>query len=91
MAYRLIKVEWRDACTALSVVGAVLVFSSGVGAKFHKLPANGKQGPIPEEIYQTLLNNKKKGNLVKYTPLTLLSQHKLPLTARNTLFALKNH
>jgi hypothetical protein len=26
-------------------------------------PANGKQGPIPEEIYQTLLTNKKKGKL----------------------------
>jgi hypothetical protein len=26
-------------------------------------PANGKQGLIPEEIYQTLLTNKKQGNL----------------------------
>jgi hypothetical protein len=36
MTYRLIKVEWLDACTALSVVGAVLVFSSGVGVKFSR-------------------------------------------------------
>jgi hypothetical protein len=26
-------------------------------------PANGKQGQIPEEIYQTLLTNRKQGNL----------------------------
>jgi hypothetical protein len=26
-------------------------------------PANRKQGLIPEEIYQTLLTNKKQGNL----------------------------
>jgi hypothetical protein len=31
----------------------------------HNPPANGKQGPIPEEIYQTLLTNKKQGNLNK--------------------------
>jgi hypothetical protein len=29
----------------------------------HNPPANGKQGPIPEEISQTLLTNKKQGNL----------------------------
>jgi hypothetical protein len=29
----------------------------------HNPPANEKQGPIPEEIYQTLLTNKKQGNL----------------------------
>jgi hypothetical protein len=26
-------------------------------------PANGKQRPIPEEMFQTLLTNKKQGNL----------------------------
>jgi hypothetical protein len=30
----------------------------------HNLPANGKHGPIPEEIYQTLLTNKKQGSLI---------------------------
>jgi hypothetical protein len=29
----------------------------------HNPKANGKQGLIPEEIYQTLLTNKKQGNL----------------------------
>jgi hypothetical protein len=37
------------------------------------------------EMSQTLLATKKQGNLDKYTPLTLLSQLKLALTA---LFAL---
>jgi hypothetical protein len=36
------------------------LFSSGTGVKF----VNGKQGPIPEEIYQTLLTNKKQENLI---------------------------
>jgi hypothetical protein len=29
----------------------------------HNPPANGKQGPIPEEMSQTLLTIKKQGNL----------------------------
>jgi hypothetical protein len=37
------------------------LFSSGVGVKFAQ--ATGKQGTIPEEIYRTLLTNKKQGNL----------------------------
>jgi hypothetical protein len=54
------------ACIALRVVGAVLnwLFSSGVGIKFAQSSANGKQGrPIPEEMFQTLLTNKKQGKL----------------------------
>jgi hypothetical protein len=31
----------------------------------HNPPANGKQGPIPEEMSQTLLTNKKQGNLIQ--------------------------
>jgi hypothetical protein len=42
----------------------------------HNPPAIEKQGSIPEEMSQT-----------KYTHLTLLSQHKLAFTTRNTLFA----
>jgi hypothetical protein len=41
----------------------VISFPSGVGEKLHTPPANGKQGPIPEEMSQTLLTNKKQGNL----------------------------
>ncbi len=57
------------------------IFSSGVGVNLHNPPANGKQGPIPEEIYQTPLTNKKQRNLeyIKFTPQTLLSQLKLAL------------
>jgi hypothetical protein len=38
---------------------------------------------------QTMLANKKQGTWIKYTPLTLLNQRKLTLTARNTLFCYK--
>jgi hypothetical protein len=31
------------------------LFSSGIGVNLHNLPADEKQGVIPEEIYQTLL------------------------------------
>ncbi len=44
----LIKVDW-------------LSFSSGYGVQFAQHPDNGKQGPIPEEMPQTLLINKKQG------------------------------
>jgi hypothetical protein len=54
----------------------------------HNPRGNGKQEPIPEEMSQTPLNNKKQENWTKYTPLTLLSQRELALTARYTLFCL---
>jgi hypothetical protein len=38
-------------------------FSSGISVKLHNPPASGKLRPIPEEIYQTLLTNKKPENL----------------------------
>jgi hypothetical protein len=38
-------------------------FPPALAKNLHNSPANGKQGPIPEEIYQTLLTNKKQGNL----------------------------
>jgi hypothetical protein len=51
------KVHWIVACIA----GAVLVVFLP--------PANGKQGLIPEEIYQTLLLTKKKqGRWTKFPP-----------------------
>jgi hypothetical protein len=31
----------------------------------HSPPANGKQGPMPEEMSYTILTNKKQGNLDK--------------------------
>jgi hypothetical protein len=77
-------VDWLPACIALRVAGDVLVAFLRRWRKICTiLQPIGKQGPIPEEISQTLLTNKKQGN-----PQTLLSQHKLGLTGRNTLFAL---
>jgi hypothetical protein len=40
-----------------------MLFTSSAGVKFHNPTANGKQGLMPEEIYETLLTNKKQGNL----------------------------
>jgi hypothetical protein len=39
-----------------------LVISEKDKNKHLNKPANWKQGPIPEEIYQTLLTIKKQGN-----------------------------
>jgi hypothetical protein len=59
-----IKVDWLAACTALRVVGAVLVIFLRRWRKIlHNPSANGKQGLIPEEISQNLLANKKQENL----------------------------
>jgi hypothetical protein len=54
----LIRVDWLDACT---VVGAVFVVFLRLWRKICTICSH--QGPIPEEIYQTLLTNKKQGNL----------------------------
>jgi hypothetical protein len=47
------------------VVGTVLVVFLWRWRKIwlHITPANGKQGQIPDEMSQTLLTNKKQGNL----------------------------
>jgi hypothetical protein len=59
----LIKVDWLAPCIALRVVGSVLVVFLLRWRKFSTTPANGKQGPIPEEMSQTMLTNNKQGNL----------------------------
>jgi hypothetical protein len=69
-----VKVDWLAACNALRVVGAVLFVSFGVGVKFAQSSSQCRDdphSPIPVETCQTLLTNKKQGNLD--TPLTLLS------------------
>jgi hypothetical protein len=53
----LIKLDWIAAALYW------LFSSGGVGVTFHNPLANKKQETIPEEISQTLLNNKKQGNL----------------------------
>jgi hypothetical protein len=73
------KSGWRCICN----------FSLPLPFNLQSPPANRKQGPIPDAMSKTLLTNKKPGKLdYNYTPLTLLSQRKLALTARNILFAL---
>jgi hypothetical protein len=60
----LIEVDWLAACIALRVVGAALVVFLRRWRKICTNPsANSKQGPIPEEMSQTLQTNKKQGNL----------------------------
>jgi hypothetical protein len=57
-------VDWLAAFIAQSLVGAVVFhFPPVLENNFHSLSANGKQGPIPEEMSQTLLTNKKQGNM----------------------------
>jgi hypothetical protein len=38
-------------------------FPPALAKNVYNPPANGKQGPIPEEMSQTLLTYKKQGNL----------------------------
>jgi hypothetical protein len=60
----LIKVDWLASCIALRVAGAVFVILLRRWRTIYKvLKPNGKQGPIPEEMFQTLVTNKKQGNL----------------------------
>jgi hypothetical protein len=84
------KVDWLDVCLHCTKSGWRCIgrFPPALAKNLQNPLANKKQGPIREEIYQTLLTNKKQVTWIKYRPLTLLSQRKLALTARNTLFAL---
>jgi hypothetical protein len=50
----------------------------------HNLPANGKQGPISEEIYQTLLTNKKQQNLDQVHAANIIMPKQTRITSRNT-------
>ncbi len=64
----MIKVDWLAACIALILVGAVIViffWRWRTICKMHSLPANMKQlaRADTEEMSQTLLTNKKQGNL----------------------------
>jgi hypothetical protein len=62
----MIKVDWLAAYIALRVVGGwryICQFPAALAYNLHSPPANGKQGPISEEMSQTLLTNNKKGNL----------------------------
>jgi hypothetical protein len=58
--------------------------------QLQNLTANGKQGPVSEEMSQTMLTNKKQGKMRLRTPLTLSSQPRRALTGRNTFILILN-
>jgi hypothetical protein len=81
----LIKVDWLAAGIAL--VGAV-VFSSGVGVKFAQSSSQWEARADTRRNVPNLADPiRTRKTWTKYTPLALISQRKLALTARNTLFA----
>jgi hypothetical protein len=75
-------------CVGTKSGGDVLVVFRRRGVKFAQSSSQWEQGQYLKKIYQTLLPTRSNETWMKYTPLTLLSQHKLALTARKTLFAL---
>jgi hypothetical protein len=60
--FALIKVDWLAACIALtkSDGSCICHFPPALAYSLHNPPANGKQGPIPEEVSRTLLTNKNQ-------------------------------
>jgi hypothetical protein len=65
-----------------------LSFSSSVGVQFAQ---SSSQWEARADTLRNVPNPADKKTWNKYTPLTLLSQCKLSITARNILFAFKNH
>ncbi len=57
----LITVDWLAACIELRVIGAVPVFVIFF-RHWRTICTVPQQGPIPEEMSQTLLTNEKEGN-----------------------------
>ncbi len=67
----LIKMDWLATCIALRLVGAGLIIFLWRWRKICTiLHPMGSKGPIPEEIYQTILTNKKE-TWIKYTLLAV--------------------
>jgi hypothetical protein len=50
-------------CAGLIMLALYWSLSSVVGVKLHNPPDFVKQGLAPEEMFRTLLTNKKQGNL----------------------------
>jgi hypothetical protein len=85
----LIKVDWLDAGIAPRVVGAVFVAILRRCRKICTiLQPMGSKGRYLKKSTNPCRPIKSKKTWTKYTPLTLLSNRKLALTARNKLFAL---
>jgi hypothetical protein len=59
-----IKVDWLAAGAFLRVGDVLLVsFHLSLAYRLQNLPPNWKQKPVPEKISETLLTNKKQGQL----------------------------
>ncbi len=78
------KVDWLAASTSLGVGSATLVFS--LVYRLQYLLANEKQGPVPEEMSQSLLTKKKQVKMCLRNGTTLSSW---ALTRRNTFYFIK--
>jgi hypothetical protein len=59
----LIKVDWLAACIALRVIGAVFFIFLRRWRTIAQPSSQWQAKPIPEKMSQTLLINKKQGNL----------------------------
>jgi hypothetical protein len=56
----------------------------------HNRPANGKQGPIPEGMSQTLLTNKKQENLDQVHDSNIIKPTRTHIDREKNTFCVKN-
>jgi hypothetical protein len=82
------KVDWLAACIALGDVGTVLIVFLNIAQSSSQWEAWADTKNKRSKHCQPI---RRKETLTKYTPLTVLNQRKLALTARNKLVALLNH
>jgi hypothetical protein len=78
-------VDWLAACISLRVFGAVLVVFL---RRWRKIAQSTSQWEARADTRRNVLNYADQLK-AKYTPVTLLSQCKLAVTARNTFLAFK--
>jgi hypothetical protein len=69
---------------------AICKFPLPLAHRLQNPPANGKQGPVSEEMSQTLLTKKKQGKNTKYfTRFTHLSHPCFTFTGRNMFISME--
>jgi len=87
----LIKVDWLAACIVLIVIGTVLVVFLQRWRKICTiLQPMGSKGRYLKKSTKRCRPIRSKETWIKYTLLTLLSQRKLALNAKNTLLRYKS-
>jgi hypothetical protein len=69
--------------------GCICCFPPTLAENLHNPPPNGKQGPIHEEIYQTLLTNKKQGNLGKVHDANIIKPTQTPINHKKYTFCVR--